>query len=71
MSTLKVDIINPKAAKLLKDLEDMNLISIRKSTKSRFVEILEKLRRQSESAPSFEEITKEVEIVRSKRYGGK
>jgi hypothetical protein len=29
---MRIDIINPKAAKLLRDLEDMNLISIQGSS---------------------------------------
>jgi len=69
MRTIQIDIINPKAAKLLRDLEEMNLISIRKPDKSSFLAILEKLRSKEESAPSLDEITKEVEAVRTKRYG--
>jgi len=33
MNTLRVDILNPKAAKLLKDLADMNLIAIQDVSK--------------------------------------
>ncbi len=68
METIKVDILNPKARKLLKDLADLNLISIRKSTKSDFSEVLDKLRSKSETVPDLDEITREVETVRSKRY---
>lgn len=68
METIKVDILNPKARKLLKDLADLNLISIRKSTKSDFSEVLGKLRSKSETVPDLDEITREVETVRSKRY---
>lgn len=69
MSTIQIDIIDPKAAKLLRDLEEMNLISIRKPNKSSFLAVLEKTRKKEKSAPSLDEITKEVEAVRTKRYG--
>jgi hypothetical protein len=69
MESLHIDIINPKAKRLIKDLADMELIKIRKEkTKSEFSELLEKLRSQSENAPSLDEITKEVESVRASRY---
>jgi hypothetical protein len=67
METLKVDILNPKARKLLKDLADLDLIAIRKSTKSEFSEVLKRLRSNSETVPSPEEIAGEVETVRSRR----
>lgn len=70
METLRIDIVNPKAKKIIKDLADLDLISIRdkKPIKS-FESILRKLR--SRKSVSLEEITKEVETVRSKRYGKK
>ncbi|RWY57389.1 hypothetical protein [Mucilaginibacter gilvus] len=68
METIKVNIINPKALKLLNDLADMDLISIQESPKNDLESILAQLRSQSNSAPSLEEITKEVEAVRAERY---
>jgi len=69
MESLRIDIINPKAKRLIKDLADMELIKIRKEkTKSEFSELLEKLRGQSGNAPSLDEITQEVESVRASRY---
>ncbi len=69
MESLRIDIINPKAKRLIKDLADMELIKIRKEKPtSEFSELLEKLRSQSENAPSLDEITKEVEAVRASRY---
>ena len=54
---------------LIKDLADMELIKIRKEKANpEFSELLEKLRSQSENAPSLDEITKEVESVRASRY---
>jgi hypothetical protein len=48
----------------------MDLIRIKKEkAKSDFIELLSKLRKHQENAPSLEEITKEVESVRKSRYG--
>lgn len=70
MESLRVEILNPKAKNLLFDLADLKLISIKKwsSTQNDFKKLLEKLRSKSDSAPSLEEITEEVEIVRKERY---
>lgn len=53
---------------MLKDLADLNLISIQDTSENGFKSVLKKLRSKAESAPSLEEITKEVELVRGKRY---
>lgn len=73
METFRIEVINPKAKKLLKDLADLNLISIAKTTdnKEEFRAILSKLRSQADSAPSLDEITNEVESVRAARYANK
>jgi hypothetical protein len=68
MTTMRIDILNPKAAKLLKDLADMNLIAIQDTSKNGFASVLKKLRSKAKLAPTFEEIINEVELVRSKRY---
>jgi hypothetical protein len=69
MESLRIEIINPKAKRLLKNLADMELIKIKKETvKFDFSELLDKLRSQSENTPSLDEITKEVESVRKARY---
>jgi len=68
MNTITVNILNPKAARLLKDLADLNLIAIQDTSKNGFAGILKKLRSKAKSAPTLEEITNEVELVRSKRY---
>ncbi len=69
MNTLQIEILNPKAAKLLQDLADLKLISINRPLDDGFSQILKKLRSKSETAPSLDEITKEVELVRSIKYG--
>jgi len=68
MTTMRVDILNPKAARLLKDLADLNLIAIKDTSKNGFASILKKLRSKAKSVPTFDEITNEVELVRSKRH---
>lgn len=69
MTTIRVDILNPKAVRLLRDLADLNLISIKKEEiKKGFAEILEKLRSDISTVPGVDEITAEVEKVRTKRY---
>ncbi len=67
--TYQVDILNPKASKLLQDLADLDLISIKQTTEDGFPKIINKLRiKAANNPPSLEEITKEVESVRAKRY---
>lgn len=69
MEYIRIEIINPKAKRLIKDLADMGLIKIKKEqAKSELSELLDKLRNQSENTPSLEEINKEVESVRKARY---
>ena len=70
--TLQIDILNPKATKLLKDLEDLKLIAIKKSEEDGFLKVVKRLRtKAAKNSPSFEEITQAVESVRSQRYAKK
>ncbi len=68
METIRIDIIDPKAKKLLKDLAELKLIKIKKEVKSDFFDLLQKLRSKSDESIGFDEITKEVEGVRKSRY---
>ena len=68
MNTMRIDILNPKAAKLLRNLADLNLIAIQDTSKNGFANVLKKLRSKTKAPPTFDEITKEVELVRTKRY---
>lgn len=69
MSTLQVEILNPKAEKLLQSLADLNLISITDLEDDGFLKVVKKLRKKSEkNPPTLAEITKEVELVRAERY---
>lgn len=67
MTTLQIDIIEPKAVKLLEDLAAMNLITIQNSKQERLKNLLTRLRVHTDDM-SIEDISKEVEIVRSERY---
>jgi len=69
MESIQIEILNPKAKKLLRYLADLNLIKINKTTKkSEFSSLLKKLRTNSADEISLDEITKEVEQVRKNRY---
>ena len=68
METIRIDINNPKAKKLLKNLADLKLIRIKKEVKSEFSSLLQKLRNKSSESISLDEITEEVENVRKSRY---
>jgi len=67
MSTMNIEILNPKAKKLIQDLADLNLIAIKDSKQDSFMKTIKKLRAKK-SKISFDELTNEVEAVRSKRY---
>jgi hypothetical protein len=68
MEALKIEILNPKALKLIKGMQDLKLIKVTDEPVSTLKAYLKKMRRNSTSAPSLEEITKIVEDVRAKRY---
>jgi len=69
METLQIDILNPKAKKILKNLAELNLIKITvPKDSSDFSSLLDKLRNKPYQEISLEEITKEVEEVRESRY---
>jgi len=67
--TYQVDILNPKALRLLNDLVDQKLIAISDSPIDPFLKVVDKLRKKAGSnPPGLEEITREVESVRAERY---
>jgi hypothetical protein len=70
--TYQVDILNPKATKLLQDLADLKLITIKQNSEDSFLKVVTRLREKASSnPPSLAKITKEVELVRAKRYAQK
>ncbi len=71
METIRIGIINPKAKRIIKNLADLKLIDIQdKNLIKSFESLLSKLRAKKKEI-SLDQITKEVELVRSKRYGKK
>ena len=69
--TYQIDILDPQAKKILQELADRKLISI-KENQDNFLKIVSSLRTKTAgNRPSLKEITKEVEAVRTKRYGKK
>ena len=69
MESLRIDILNPKAKSILKDLADWKLSRIKKeSVKTDLKKLLDKLRTNEDKSPSLEDITTEVEAVRKARY---
>ncbi len=71
METMRIEIVNKKVKRLLMDLADLKLIKIKGEDPIKsFQDLLNKLRARGKT-PSIEEITKEVELVRSRRYGKK
>jgi DNA-binding transcriptional regulator LsrR (DeoR family) len=71
METMQIDIVNRKAKKIIKELADQHLINIRTNSPVKaFQELLNRLRSKKPIIP-LAEITQEVELVRSKRYGKK
>ena len=69
MITYQVDLLNPKAGKLLQDLADMNLIAIRPAAPDGSLDTVNRLRAKAiAKPPTLDEINKEVEAVRTKRY---
>ena len=69
MEALSIEIVNPKAKVLLRNLAAMDLIHIKKQPT--LTEMMAKLRRNEAQIPSLEEITQEVELVRQMRYAEK
>lgn len=68
MATFNIEILNPKAKKLLIDLADLKLISISENISNPFLEAVKKIR-SKKAKLTLDEITQEVENVRSRRNG--
>lgn len=69
MDTYQIEIIEPKAKRLLDELVNLNLIKFRRvEPTQQFQELIQKIRARDQAPPSLEEIAAEVEIVRAERY---
>ena len=71
MEAYKLEILDPKALKLIKGMQDLNLIRVTKEPVSSVQLYLNKMRKNASNAPSLEEITSIVEKVRIKRFTNK
>lgn len=73
MRTYQIELLNPKAKKLLDELVNLKLIKVQEmpSPKQELTELLAKFRKKVDKEPTLEEIAKEVELVRGKRYAKK
>ena len=71
MEAYKLKILDPKALKLIKGMQDLNLIRVTKEPVSSVQLYLNKMRKNASNAPSLYEITSIVEKVRSKRFTNK
>jgi len=71
MSSLRIKILDPKAKKLLKNLEDLKMISISEPRKSAedLKSLLSRLRSKSTLIPTLDEIVKEVRDYRKSKNG--
>jgi hypothetical protein len=67
MNSYQITIVEPQAVKLLEDMAKRNLIRLSPvEPQERFKALLAKLR--SKKAPTLDQITKEVEAVRTARH---
>lgn len=68
MSALKIEILNPKAIKLLQSMQELNLIKFNEEPESALHVYLKKMRKHKAGSPTIDEITSVVEEVRAQRY---
>ena len=68
MNTISIKILNPKALDLLRTLSNLNLISIEEEKTDEMIDVVRRIRSKVKNPPSLEEITAEVEKVRSEMY---
>lgn len=71
MEAINIEILNSKAMKLIKGMEDLKLIKVKKTQTSSVQSYLKKMRRNAATAPDLNEITKVVEEVRAEHYAKK
>ena len=51
MNTMQIEILNPKAGKLLRNLEELNLIAIRDNSDDGFMKLVNKFREKAKKNP--------------------
>jgi hypothetical protein len=70
MKTYQIQLLEPNAESLLRELVKLKLISFQElsTPKQQFAQLLSELRQDEGNLLDLEDITKEVEIIRSKNY---
>ena len=71
MEALKIEILNPTALQLIKDMQDLNLIRVSEDPASKLQTYLKEMRKNASSVPNLDEIATIVKEVRVKRYAKK
>lgn len=66
MRCLTIEILNPKVIKLLRHLQQLDLITISEQSSNPFLRAVKKQRAKKANLSNMD-ITKEVEVIRSKR----
>ena len=69
MDAIKIEILDPKALQLIKEMQDLKLIKVTDEPVSKLQSYLKKMRKDCGSAPSLDEIAQLVNEVRADRYG--
>ena len=70
--TFKVEILDPKAKKLLLEMESKKLISLTEENEKSFIDLVKRIRKRGLNYPIEQnKIIREVELVRGKRYAKK
>jgi len=69
MNVLQIEILNPKAKRLLKNLADMDLIIIRKPADDGFLKLVQKFRTKAKKDKTdLEDISREIDVIRAAKY---
>ena len=71
MEAFKIEILNPKAMQLIMGMQALNLIKISEDKVSTLQAYLKKMRKNTASVPSLDEIAAIVDEVRTERYAKK
>jgi hypothetical protein len=71
MAALKIEILDPKALKMIKGMQELKLIKVSDEPISKLKAYLKKMRKHSQTAPSPDEIQTIVKEVRAARYAKK
>lgn len=68
MSTIKIEILSPKALKWIRSMQEHNLIRIHEESDSKLKSYLKNSRKYASSAPGLAEINGIVAETRPQRY---